>query len=50
MSELDINPKIYPIGSVVYFIKKHGHEWEVSYGIVEEHYVDTIWKQTMGIN
>ena len=45
MSELNINPKIYPIGSVVYFIKKHGHEWEVSYGIVEEHYVDTICLQ-----
>ncbi|MDO5151695.1 MAG: hypothetical protein Q4D76_20295 [Oscillospiraceae bacterium] len=45
MSELNINPKIYPIGSVVYFIKKYGHEWEVSYGIVEEHYVDTICLQ-----
>ena len=45
MKLLDINRKNYPIGSVVYFIKKYGYKWEVAYGIVEEHYVDTICLQ-----
>lgn len=45
MAELNVNHKTFPIGSVVYFIKKHGHEWDVSYGVVAEHYVDAVCVQ-----
>lgn len=45
MSELNINHKEHPIGSVVYFIKQRGYRREVSFGIVEEHYPDVICLQ-----
>lgn len=45
MSELNINRKEHPIGSVVYFIKQRGYDKEVSFGIVEEHYPDVICLQ-----
>lgn len=45
MSELNINHKEHPIGSVVYFIKQRGYDNEVSFGIVEEHYPDVICLQ-----
>lgn len=41
-SELNINRQEIPIGTVVYYIKKHGHEWRVDFGTVEEHYTSEI--------
>ena len=37
-SELNINRQEIPIGTVVFYIEKHGHEWKVEFGTVEEHY------------
>lgn len=39
MAELNINEQEIPVGSIVYYVKKHGHEWSVSWGTLEEHYV-----------
>ena len=39
MAELNINRQEIPVGSIVYYVKKHGHEWSVSWGTLEEHYV-----------
>lgn len=44
-SELNINRKEIPIGTVVYYIKKHGQEWSISFGTVEEHYTSEICVQ-----
>lgn len=42
MSKPDINPKLQPVGSVVYFVKKRGWQWSVSFGTVLEHYVHEV--------
>lgn len=41
-SELNINRQEIPVGTVVYYIKKHSHEWRVDFGTVEEHYTSEI--------
>ena len=41
-SELNINRQEIPIGTVVFYIEKHGHEWKVEFGTVEEHYTSEI--------
>lgn len=40
MVETKRNYENYPIGSLIYFVKKHGHRWSVSFGTVLEHYAD----------
>lgn len=44
-SELNINRQEIPIGIVVFYIEKHGHEWKVEFGTVEEHYTSEICVQ-----
>lgn len=39
---------IFPIGSVVYYIDKHGNmDWHVTWGLVDEHYVDALSIKTV---
>lgn len=49
MSELNINRKILPIGSVCYYVDKYAvdpisrnNKWRVAFGTIEEHYIDTV--------
>ena len=42
---MNLNPKEYPIGSIVYYVRKNGCHWHVSFGTVIEHYADTICLQ-----
>lgn len=44
---MGINQKEFPLGSVVYYVKKSGSKWEVSFGIVEQHYPGTICLQLL---
>lgn len=42
---MNLNPKEYPIGAIVYYVKKNGHHWHVDFGTVIEHYANTICLQ-----
>lgn len=44
-SQLKINRKEIPVGTVVFYIHKHGHEWSVEFGTIEEHYTSEICVQ-----
>lgn len=41
----DINRKEFPIGSIVYFIKRKGYAMTVDFGTVEEHYTNEVCVQ-----
>ena len=46
-----LNPQDLPIGSVTYYIKKHGFDrWEIDYGLVEMHYPHNIVLTMLDVN
>lgn len=46
-----LNPQDLPIGSVAYYIKKHGFDrWEIDYGLVEMHYPHNITLTMLDVN
>lgn len=40
-----VNPKTFPVDSVVYYVAKHGNYYTVEFGIVLEHYMDAVCLQ-----
>lgn len=42
MADLYPNPKKYDPGTVVYYIKKYGHSWSISFATVYDNYSDAV--------